>query len=223
MYDPDPIASLRKRRVSTDSHDSTASHGDLRSKEDQIVAAARKSSKLADNSFPMEAKKKNKSGEKMKKKHKKCSKHGHHHCHKHKHKRHKSGGEVVASSSKKTHDQKFAIRSPPHPGSRFVKSDQENNESSEEASQEESDQQNSSDDEVSFSSAPLLHVESCVDRCKQTRGRLFVADNSQFNKLGARDQVVTCFPSSPFSASRLFLFLQSSPANSAHFSDLILC
>ena len=152
MYDPDPIASLRKRRVSTDSHDSTASHGDLRSKEDQIVAAARKSSKLADNSFPMEAKKKNKSGEKMKKKHKKCSKHGHHHCHKHKHKRHKSGGEVVASSSKKTHDQKFAIRSPPHPGSRFVKSDQEeNNESSEEASQEESDQQNSSDDEVSFS------------------------------------------------------------------------
>ena len=195
MYDPDPIASLRKRRVSTDSHDSTASHGDLRSKEDQIVAAARKSSKLADNSFPMEAKKKNKSGEKMKKKHKKCSKHGHHHCHKHKHKRHKSGGEVVASSSKKTHDQKFAIRSPPHPGSRFVKSDQEeNNESSEEASQEESDQQNSSDDEVSFSSASLLHVESCVDRCKQTRGRLFAADNSQFNKLGARDQVVTCFP-----------------------------
>ena len=152
MYDPDPIASLRKRRVSTDSHDSTASHGDLRSKEDQVVAAARKSSKLADNSFPMETKKKNKSGEKVKKKHKKCSKHGHHHCHKHKHKRHKSGGEVVASSSsKKTHDQKFAIRSPPHPGSRFVKSDQENNESSEEASQEESDQQNSSDDEVSFS------------------------------------------------------------------------
>ena len=196
MYDPDPIASLRKRRVSTDSHDSTASHGDLRSKEDQIVAAARKSSKLADNSFPMETKKKNKSGEKMKKKHKKCSKHGHHHCHKHKHKRHKSGGEVVASSSKKTHDQKFAIRSPPHPGSRFVKSDQENNESSEEASQEESDQQNSSDDEVSFSchARLLLHVESCVDRCKQTRGRLFVADNSQFNKLGARDQVVTCFP-----------------------------
>merc|ERR1712209_206607 len=44
-------------------------------------------------------------------------------------------------------DQKFAIRSPPHPGSRFVKSDRENNESSEEASQEESDQQNSSDDE----------------------------------------------------------------------------
>ena len=223
MYDPDPIASLRKRRVSTDSHDSTASHGDLRSKEDQIVAAARKSSKLADNSFPMETKKKNKSGEKVKKKHKKCSKHGHHHCHKHKHKRHKSGGEVVASSSsKKTHDQKFAIRSPPHPGSRFVKSDQEeNNESSEEASQEESDQQNSSDDEVSFSCA----VESCVDRCKQTRGRLFVADNSQFNKLGARVQVVTCFSFSP--PSRLFLsggkgFAELS-YNSAHFSDLILC
>ena len=147
--------------MSTDSHDSTASHGELRSKEEQI-AAARKSSKLADNSFPSEAKKKSKNSEKMKKKHKKCSKHGHHHCHKHKHKRHKSGGEPVASGSKKTHDQKFAIRSPPHPGSRFVKSDQENNaESSKEASHEESDQQNSSDEEVSFS---LLLVSSNANR-----------------------------------------------------------
>ena len=141
--------------MSTDSHDSTASHGELRSKDEQI-AAARKSSKLADNSFPSEPKKKSKSGEKMKKKHKKCSKHGHHHCHKHKHKRHKSGGEPVASGSKKSHDQKFAIRSPPHPGSRFVKSDQENAESSEDASHEESDQQNSSDEEVSFSSNEKL-------------------------------------------------------------------
>ena len=151
MYDPDPIASLRKRRGSTDSHDSTASHGELRPKEEHTV---RKSSKLADNSFPSEPKKKSKNSEKMKKKHKKCSKHGHHHCHKHKHKRHKSGGE--ASGSKKSHDQKFAIRSPPHPGSRFVKSDQENNDSSEEVSQEESDQQNSSDEEVRFSSNEKL-------------------------------------------------------------------
>merc|ERR1712012_712935 len=30
VYDPDPISSLRKRRVSTDSHDSVASHADLR-------------------------------------------------------------------------------------------------------------------------------------------------------------------------------------------------
>ena len=184
MYDPDPIASLRKRRVSTDSHDSTASHGELRSKEDQIAGAARKSSKLADNSFPSEPKKKSKNGDKMKKKHKKCSKHGHHHCHKHKHKRHKSGGEAVASGSKKSHDQKFAIRSPPHPGSRFVKSDQENNESSEEASHEESDQQNSSDEEVSFLVC-LLQMKSCVYQCKQTRGRVFADNKSQFNKLGA--------------------------------------
>ena len=162
MYDPDPIASLRKRRVSTDSHDSTASHGELRSKEEQIAAAARKSSKLADNSFPSEPKKKSKNSEKMKKKHKKCSKHGHHHCHKHKHKRHKSGGEAVASGSKKSHDQKFAIRSPPHPGSRFVKSDQENNESSEEASHEESDQPNSSDEEVSFSCLSSSSEKLCL-------------------------------------------------------------
>ena len=186
MYDPDPIASLRKRRVSTDSHDSTASHGELRSKEEQIAAAARKSSKLADNSFPSEPKKKSKNSEKMKKKHKKCSKHGHHHCHKHKHKRHKSGGEAVASGSKKSHDQKFAIRSPPHPGSRFVKSDQENQESSEEGgSHEESDQQNSSDEEVSFSLLSSSNEKLCLPRCKQTRGRVFVDNNSQFNKLGA--------------------------------------
>lgn len=135
VYDPDPIASLRKRRVSTDSHDSGASHGEHRTHE--IV---KKSSKLVDNSFPSE-KKKSKSGDgKIKKKHKKCHKHGHHHCHKHKHKRHKSG----ESSSKKSFEQKFAIRSPPH-GSHYVKSDHDNESS--EASQEESDQQNSSDEE----------------------------------------------------------------------------
>ena len=139
VYDPDPIASLRKRRVSTDSHDSGASHGEHRTHE--IV---KKSSKLVDNSFPSE-KKKSKSGDvKIKKKHKKCHKHGHHHCHKHKHKRHKSG----ESSSKKSFEQKFAIRSPPH-GSHYVKSDHDNESS--EASQEESDQQNSSDEEVGFS------------------------------------------------------------------------
>jgi len=135
VYDPDPIASLRKRRVSTDSHDSGASHGEHRTHE--IV---KKSSKLVDNSFPSEKKKSKSSEGKIKKKHKKCHKHGHHHCHKHKHKRHKSG----ESGSKKTFEQKFAIRSPPH-GSHFVKSDHDNESS--EASQEESDQQNSSDEE----------------------------------------------------------------------------
>jgi len=147
VYDPDPIASLRKRRISTDSHDSTASHSESRACQEQSVM--RKSSKLADNSIPNEVKKKIKSvdGGKIKKKHKKCSKHGHHHCHKHKHKRHKSGGEVGSSSGiKKIHEQKFAIRSPPHRGgNRYVKSDPGNETS--EASQEESDQQNSSDEE----------------------------------------------------------------------------
>ena len=138
MYDPDPIASLRKRRVSTDSHDSGGSHGELRTHE--II---KKSSKLVDNSFPSEKKKSKSSEGKIKKKHKKCHKHGHHHCHKHKHKRHKSG----ESSSKKSFEQKFAIRSPPH-GSHYVKSDHDNESS--EASQEESDQQNSSDEEVGF-------------------------------------------------------------------------
>ena len=147
VYDPDPISSLRKRRISTDSHDSAASHADQRINPEQ-----RSSSKLANNSFPTEAKaKKNKTGDsgKNKKKHKKCSKHGHHHCHKsHKHKRHKSGGDPTTSGTKKIHDQKFAVRSPPHAGGRFVKSDQENESS--EASQEESEHQNSSDEEVSF-------------------------------------------------------------------------
>ena len=140
MYDPDPIASLRKRRVSTDSHDSGGSHGELRPHE--II---KKSSKLVDNSFPSEKKKSKSSEGKIKKKHKKCHKHGHHHCHKHKHKRHKSG----ESSSKKSFEQKFAIRSPPH-GSHYVKSDHDHDNESSEASQEESDQQNSSDEEVGF-------------------------------------------------------------------------
>ena len=158
VYDPDPIASLRKRRVSTDSHDSTASHGDHRASHEQLMAA-RKSSKLADSSLPVEPKKKSKSGDtgKLKKKHKKCSKHGHH-CHKHKHKRHKSGGETGSSTSKKVHDQKFAVRSPPHGGDRFVKSEPENESS--EASQEESDQQNSSDEEVGFLCA--FQMKGCV-------------------------------------------------------------
>ena len=153
MYDPDPIASLRKRRVSTDSHDSGASHGEHRTHE--IV---KKSSKLVDNSFPSEKKKSKSSEGKIKKKHKKCHKHGHHHCHKHKHKRHKSG----ESGSKKTFEQKFAIRSPPH-GSHFVKSDHDNESS--EASQEESDQQNSSDEEVGFSR--LSESKKVRWKCKQ--------------------------------------------------------
>ena len=57
-------------------------------------------------------------------------------------------GDPTTSGTKKIHDQKFAIRSPPHAGGRFVKSDQENESS--EASQEESEHQNSSDEEVSF-------------------------------------------------------------------------
>ena len=144
--------------MSTESHDSVASHGDFRASHDQPAGTPRKSSKLADNSFPSEARKKSKSSEggKTKKKHKKCSKH--HHCHKHKHKRHKSGGEAPPSGSKKAPDQKFAIRSPPHGGGRFVKSDQDN--ASSEASQEESDQQNSSDEEVGFLCA--LQMKSCV-------------------------------------------------------------
>jgi hypothetical protein len=51
VYDPDPISSLRKRRISTDSHDSAASHADQRINPEQ-----RSSSKLANNSFPTEAK-----------------------------------------------------------------------------------------------------------------------------------------------------------------------
>ena len=124
--------------MSTDSHDSGASHGEHRAHE--IV---KKSSKLVDNSFPSEKKKSKTSEGKVKKKHKKCHKHGHHHCHKHKHKRHKSG---ESSSKSKSFEQKFAIRSPPH-GSNFMKSDQDNESS--EGSQEESDIQNTSDEEVS--------------------------------------------------------------------------
>ena len=38
VYDPDPIASLRKRRVSTDSHDSVTSHGHGEPRAGQEVA-----------------------------------------------------------------------------------------------------------------------------------------------------------------------------------------
>lgn len=164
VYDPDPIASLRKRRVSTDSHDSGASHGelhhhrshDLPSNQAKRSSLAPSSSKLVDTSFPQETKKKSKGGGegKLKKKHKKCHKHGHHHCHKHshKHKRHKSGGEAGAPRkalslhSSYPDQQKFAIRSPPH-ASHIPPRTEEQEADSSEASQEESDQQNSSDEE----------------------------------------------------------------------------
>ena len=147
VYDPDPIATLRKRRISTDSHDSVASHGDLRAG----YESAKKSSKLAEISQPVEKKSRKASGgEKVKKKHKKSHKHhGHHHsehhrehhsehhCHKHKHKRHKSG----------ENKRQLAVRSP-----HYVKSEQDSSDHSEniennEQSLEESEQQNSSEDE----------------------------------------------------------------------------
>ena len=136
--------------MSTDSHDSVASHGDLRAGYESIKKPS--SSKLADTSYPSGEKKKSSSGDgvKMKKKHKKHHKHrdGHHshHCHKsHKHKRHKSG--ESSGSSKKQEQTKFVVRSP-----LYLKSDQEDHETSEaEASQEESDHHNSSDEEVGSS------------------------------------------------------------------------
>merc|ERR1719336_21630 len=133
VYDPDPIATLRKRRISTDSHDSVASHGDLRAGYESI----KKSSKLAEASQPVEKKKSKVSsgGEKMKKKHKKCHKHhGHHqhHCHKHKHKRHKSG----------ENKRQFAVRSP-----HYVKSEHDSSDDNNEQSLEESEPQNSSEEE----------------------------------------------------------------------------
>ena len=176
MYDTDPIASLRKRRVSTDSHDSGASHGEILSNRtnDQSKSQTKKScivatsSKLVDISYPSESKKKSKANfpeGKLKKKHKKCHKHGHHHCHKHKHKRHRSGGE--GSSHRKVVDHssyhetpKFAIRSPPHTG-HFQQKPDNHNEDSSEASKEGSDQQNSSEDEVIFFCSGKKHVYLC--------------------------------------------------------------
>lgn len=111
MYDPDPIASLRKRRVSTDSHDSGASHpGDLRAGHESLKKptatsslAQTQTSKLAESSLPTE-KKRSKSGgsggERAKKKHKK-----HKHSHRHRHRRHRSG-EVSSARTK------YAVRSP---------------------------------------------------------------------------------------------------------------
>ena len=136
--------------MSTDSHDSVASHGDLRAGYESIKKPS--SSKLVDTYYPSGEKKKTSSGDggvKMKKKHKKHHKHreGHHshHCHKsHKHKRHKSG--ESSGSSKKQEQTKFVVRSP-----LYLKSDQEDHETSEaeaEASQDESEHHNSSDEEV---------------------------------------------------------------------------
>ena len=131
--------------MSTDSHDSVASHGDLRAGYESIKKPS--SSKLAETSSHPAGEKK-KSSDKMKKKHKKHHKHrdGHHshHCHKsHKHKRHKSG---ESSSARKQEQTKFVVRSP-----LYVKSDPEDHETSEaeaEISHDESEHHNSSDEEV---------------------------------------------------------------------------
>merc|ERR1712083_515553 len=102
VYDPDPIASLRRRRISTDSHDSGASHGDHRPSsgasnphlnnhqgqepqqpeppEQTDGEPTRKQQKLSEPSVSSETTTKQKSksdGLKTKKKHKKY--HGHHH------------------------------------------------------------------------------------------------------------------------------------------------
>ena len=124
-----------------------ASHGDLRAG----YESARKCSKLAETSLPVEKKvRKMSGGEKVKKKHKKSHKHhGHHHsehhrehhsehhCHKHKHKRHKSG----------ENKRQLAVRSPHYVKSEQDSSDHSENVENNEQSPEESEQQNSSEDE----------------------------------------------------------------------------
>ena len=124
-----------------------ASHGDLRAG----YESARKCSKLAEISLPVEKKSRKASGggEKVKKKHKKSHKHhGHHshhhsehrtehHCHKHKHKRHKSG------ETKR----QLAVRSPHYVKSEQDSSDHSDHNENNEQSLEESEHQNSSEDE----------------------------------------------------------------------------
>ena len=105
VYDPDPIASLRKRRVSTDSHDSVTSHGHGEPRAGQEVRR-QPSSKLAQDPAPHAEKRKVRGpgeGQKIKKKHKKSHKHerhGHDSCHKHKHRRHVSCSAEAAAKSK---------------------------------------------------------------------------------------------------------------------------
>ena len=123
-----------------------ASHGDLRAG----YESAKKCSKLAETSQPLEKKSRKVSGsgggerEKVKKKHKKSHKHhghhshhSHHHCHKHKHKRHKSG----------ENKRQFAVRSPHYVKSEHDSSDHSETVENNEQSPEESEQQNSSEDE----------------------------------------------------------------------------
>ena len=126
--------------MSTDSHDSGASHhGDLR----QGHESKKPSSKLAESSFPTEKKKVRMSSggseSKVKKKHKKC--HKHHHCHKsHKHKRHRSGSAEMTS-----HKSSGAKR-------QYDESDHETLEQAGDHDfSDDSDQHNSSDEEVSHS------------------------------------------------------------------------
>ena len=149
VYDPDPISSLRKRRVSTDSHDSGASHpGDLRAGMENVrkTGAASSSlslpqaSKLTESSFPTE-KKRTKSGasssggEKVKaRKHKK-----HKHSHKHKsHKRHKSGEKEKEFKEART---KYAVRSPVRAVEELTRGFTEDKEEAGESSESEAEEQ----------------------------------------------------------------------------------
>ena len=61
----------------------------------------------------------------------------------------------------------------------------------------------------------LLQVKSCVYQCKQTRGRVFVDNNSQFNKLGASSSFLSSSLFRPLSLERFCA------AATSHFSDLI--
>ena len=148
VYDNDPLSSLRKRRVSTDSHDSGASHpGDLRAGMENVRKTAASSSlslpqasKLTESSFPTE-KKRTKSGasssggEKVKaKKHKK-----HKHSHKHKsHKRHRSGEKEKEFKEART---KYAVRSPVRAVEELSRGFTEDKEEAGESSESEAEEQ----------------------------------------------------------------------------------
>ena len=168
VYDPDPISSLRKRRVSTDSHDSGASHpGDLRAVMESVrkpIASSSSvplppASKLTESSFPTE-KKRSKSGassgggEKVKtKKHKK-----HKHSHKHKsHKRHKSG------ESKEARSAKYAVRSPVRAVEELSRGFTEDKEEAVDSSESdlEEHRDSGSEDEVRRGDTDILIIKLC--------------------------------------------------------------
>ena len=186
VYDPDPIASLRKRRVSTDSHDSVTSHGHGEPRAGQEVRR-QPSSKLAEEPAPHADKRKVRGageGQKLKKKHKKSHKHerhghhGHHSCHKHKHRRHGSGSAEAAAKSKHEAEAGAKHVAPQQAEERsplYQELDPEEADTSEqEASQEEeTDHHNTSDDEevkefkqlllgVTLKSKPVCFLKSCL-------------------------------------------------------------